>query len=117
MAKKKKRRGTREPVRRFDYADKEGNVLTLRGELSAGTMRKLREEAGRAGASAEDVWHRRTELLFERLAVRWEIAGMPIEDQKLLLGRYRIADAATQAWVRQTISAHVERHLPDLADE
>ena len=116
MAKKNKRRRTRAPVASFDYADEEGNVLTLRGELSPGTMRKLREQGGRAGASAEDVWRRRTELLFERLAVRWEIAGMPIDDQKLLLGRFRMADAATQRWVRQTISAHVERHLPELAD-
>lgn len=115
MAKKKRRRA-REPVPSFDYTDEEGNVLTLRGALSAGTMQRLREEGGRAGASAEDVWRRRTEFLFERLAVRWEIAGLPIEDQKLLVGRYRIADAATQSWVRQTISAHVERHLPELAD-
>lgn len=99
----------------FDYRDDDGNVLTLRGELSAGTIRKLRDEGGRAGASAEDLWRRRTELLFERLAVRWEIAGLPLDDQKLLLGRYRMADADTQRWVRRTIAEHVERHLPELA--
>jgi hypothetical protein len=112
MAKKKKRR-QREPAPTFDYTDPEGNTLTLRGELSSGTIRKLRE-GGRAGASADDVWRRRTELLFERLAVRWEIAGLPLDDQKLLLGRYRMADAETQAWVRRTLATHVERHMPEL---
>jgi hypothetical protein len=115
VAKKKRRRREREPAATFDYRDDEGNVLTLRGELSAGTMRKLRERPGRAAASAEDAWRRRTEMLFERLAVRWEIAGLPLDDQKLLLGRYRMADAETQRWVRRTIAEHVERHLPELA--
>jgi len=99
----------------FDYTDPEGNVLTLRGELSAGTIRKLGSRHGGAAASTEDEWHRRAELLFERLAVRWEIAGLPLDDQKLLLGRYRMADSQTQAWVRRTISEHLERHLPELA--
>ena len=100
-----------------DYTDAEGNVLTLRQSLSAGTIRKLSEPPGRAAATAEDAWRRRTELLFERLAVRWEIAGLPLTDQKLLLGRYRMADADTQRWVRQTIARHLERHLPELAGE
>ena len=54
-------------------------------------------------------------MLFERLAVSWEIAGLPLEDQKMLLGRYRMADAETQAWVRRTITEHLERHIPELA--
>jgi hypothetical protein len=112
VAKKKRRR--REPVPTYDYTDPEGNVLTLRGELSAGTVAKLRSESGRAASSADDVWRRRGELLFERLAVRWEIAGLPLNDQKLLLGRYRMADSDMQGWVRQTLAAHVERHLPEL---
>ena len=33
----------------------------------------------------------------------------------MLLGRYRMADAATQQWVRETIARHVERHIPELA--
>jgi hypothetical protein len=115
VAKKRKRR-ERPAAPTHDYTDSEGNVLTLRGELSAGTIRKLRAESGRAGASAEDVWRRRTELLFERLAVRWEIAGLPLDDQRMLLGRYRMADAQTQAWVRRTLAVHVERHLPELAE-
>lgn len=90
-------------------------MLTLRGELSAGTIRKLREPAGTAASSTEDQWHRRAELLFERLAVNWEIAGLPLSDQKMLLGRYRMADPETQAWVRRTITEHLERHIPELA--
>jgi hypothetical protein len=116
MARRKKGRRRPEPVETFDYTDPEGNVLTLRGELTPGTIRKLARPDKRAGASAEDVYHRRTEMLFERLAVRWEIAGLPLDDQKLLLGRYRMADTATQDWVRRTIATHVERHLPELAE-
>jgi hypothetical protein len=43
------------------------------------------------------------------------ISGLPLDDQKLLLGRYRMADADTQRWVRQTISRHVEQFIPELA--
>ena len=47
--------------------------------------------------------------------MRWEIAGLPLTDQKMLLGRYRMADAETQHWVRRTIAEHLERHIPELA--
>src|ERR687891_1046322 len=81
------------PVSTTDYADDEGNVLTLRDELSAGTLRKLNDLDARPAASAEDRWQRRVEFMFERLTVRWEIAGLPLEGQKKLLGRYRLASA------------------------
>ncbi|MGZ5311747.1 MAG: hypothetical protein ACXWZK_08475, partial [Solirubrobacterales bacterium] len=68
-----------------------------------------------AAASQEDNWRRRNEMLFERLAVDWEIAGLPLDDQKMLLGRYRMADSDTQRWVRATIDEHVGRHIPELA--
>ena len=110
----KRKRRERAPVETFDYTDPEGNVLTLRGELSAGTIRKIGQASGRAAASTDDEWHRRTEMLFERLAVNWEIAGLPLDDQKMLLGRYRMADAETQQWVRRTINEHLERHIPEL---
>lgn len=109
------KRQRREPAPTFDYTDADGNVLTLRGELSAPTIRKLNRRQGGAATSSDDEWARRSELLFERLAVRWEIAGLPLEDQKLLLGRYRMADSQTQAWVRRTITEHLERHIPELA--
>ena len=88
---KRKRRSRREPVATSDYRDGAGNVLTLRQALSRGTIRKIGERPASAAASVDDAWQRREEILFERLAVRWEIAGLPIEDQAMLLGRYRMA--------------------------
>jgi hypothetical protein len=114
MAKRKQRR-PRQKAPTVEYGDPEGNVLTLRESLSAGTIAKLDEGPTTAATTQEDAWHRRSELLFERLAVRWEIAGLPLTDQKMLLGRYRMADSATQEWVRRTIDEHVERFIPDLA--
>jgi hypothetical protein len=115
VAKRKKQRRPREKVLTVDYADPEGNVLTLRQTLSPGTIAKVGEPPAGDAASQEDAWRRRSEVLFERLAVRWEIAGLPLEEQKMLLGRYRMADAETQRWVRRTIAEHLERHIPELA--
>ena len=115
MAKRKKQRRPRQKAPAVDYTDPEGNVLTLRESLSAATIAKIGEPPASHAASLEDAWQRRSEALFERLAVRWEIAGLPLNDQKMLLGRYRMADAETQRWVRQTIAAHLERHIPELA--
>jgi hypothetical protein len=115
VAKRKKQRRPREKSPTVDYADPEGNVLTLRQTLSAGTIAKVGEAPAGQATSQDDAWRRRSELLFERLAVRWEIAGLPLEDQKMLLGRYRMADAETQRWVRQTIAEHLQRHIPELA--
>lgn len=98
----------------MDYTDPDGNVLTLRRSLSTKTIRKIGEPPRRDAASMEDVWARRNEMLFERLAVRWEIAGLPLDDQRMLLGRYRMADPEEQRWVRETIDAHLERHIPEL---
>jgi len=116
VAKRKKQRRPREKALTVDYIDPEGNVLTLRQTLSAATIAKVGEPPTGAAASQDDAWHRRSEALFERLAVRWEIAGLPLDDQKMLLGRYRMADAETQRWVRQTIAEHLRRHIPELAD-
>jgi hypothetical protein len=114
MAKRRQRRA-RQKAATIDHTDAEGNVLTLRQSLSAGTIAKLGEGPATAATSQDDAWRRRSEMLFERLVVRWEIAGLPLEDQKMLLGRYRIADAATQEWVRRTIDEHVARFIPELS--
>jgi len=114
MAKRRKRPPRQKPPT-VDYVDPEGNTLTLRRSLSAGTIAKLGEGPATAATSLDDAWRRRYELLFERLAVRWEIAGLPLDDQKMLLGRYRMADEATQQWVRETIAAHLAHHIPELA--
>jgi hypothetical protein len=114
VAKRKKQRRTREKPPTVDYVDSEGNVLSLRQTLSAGTIAKIGEPPAGDATSQDDAWRRRSEALFERLAVSWEIAGLPLDDQKMLLGRYRMADAETQRWVRQTIAEHLERNIPEL---
>jgi non-ribosomal peptide synthetase component F len=114
MAKRKQRR-PRQKAPTVEYVDPEGNTLTLRQSLSPATIAKLGEGPATAATSQEDVWHRRAELLFERLAVRWEIAELPLTEQKMLLGRYRMADQLTQQWVRETIAAHLERYIPELS--
>jgi hypothetical protein len=116
MGKRGRRRGREEPAATSEYRDADGNVLTLRDSVSAGTAAKLREPAGGAAATADDVWRRHTEMLFERLAVSWEIAGLPLTTQKELLGRYRMADGDTQRWVRETIDEHLRRNQPELVD-
>ena len=103
------------PTATSDYESEEGHVLTLRDELSEGTLQQLAELDARPAASAEDRWQRRVEFLFERLTVRWEIAGLPLEGQKELLGRYRMADSDTRARLRETLERHVGEHHPDAA--
>jgi hypothetical protein len=115
MARRKQRR-RKQPAATVEYLDEHGNVLELRQSLSPRTIAKIGEGPTAAAASVDDAWRRRTELLFERLTVRWEIAGLPLTDQAMLLGRYRIADSETQRWVRETIAAHVERHIPELVE-
>jgi len=107
-------RRRREEVETVDYTDPEGNVLTLRQSLSPRTIRRLNKPHRKDAASAEDVWARRNEMLFEYLAVSWEISGLPLDDQKMLIGRYRMADSAERQWVRETIDTHVDRFIPEL---
>lgn len=110
------KRRHREPPATVDYVDAEGNVLTLRESLSAGSVRKIAKSRASGAATVDDDWRRRTEMLFERLAVRWEIAGLPITEPKLLIARYRMADSQTQRWVRRTLADHVARLIPELAE-
>jgi hypothetical protein len=109
MARRKK-----EPVETVDYTDPEGNVLTLRQSVSPRTIRKLNKPHRKDAASADDVWARRNEMLFEYLVVSWEVSGVPLDDQKMLIGRYRMADSSEQQWVRETIDRHIESHIPEL---
>jgi hypothetical protein len=102
------------PAAVSDYRDDEGNVLTLRDELSAGTLRGLERLDAKPAASAEDRWQRRVEYLFERLAVRWEIAGLPLEGQRELLGRYRMASAGERRAVRATLAEHLGARHPEI---
>jgi hypothetical protein len=101
-----------------DYADAEGNVLTLRGSLPPAARREYSETlagAGtRAAATQEDAWQRAVELLFERLAVRWTIAGAPIQRQRELLARFRVASPDERAAVREALREHCAENFPDL---
>jgi hypothetical protein len=101
-----------------DYTDEHGNVLTLRGSFTPGARREYADTLAGAGARAaatqEDAWQRAVEFLFERLAVRWTIAGAPIERQKELLGRFRVASETERSWVRETLRAHCAEHFPDV---
>ncbi|HEY2601625.1 MAG TPA: hypothetical protein VGI67_08720 [Thermoleophilaceae bacterium] len=119
MGKRSRRRNRGEapaaPVATSDYTDPEGNVLTLRDELSAGTVKQVRQLDSTPAASSEDRWQRRGELLFERLAVGWTVAGLPLEGQKELLGRYRMATSDERSWIRDTIEGHVQKHHPELS--
>ena len=89
-------------------------MLTLRDTLTEGTLRQLERLDARPAASAEDRWQRRVELLFERLAVSWEIAGLPLESQKELLGRYRMASSEERTWVRETLAEHLSARHPNV---
>ena len=117
MGRRSRRRaqqGDRPPAATTDYTDEQGSVLTLRDELSAGTVRALRELDAKPAASAEDRWQRRVEFLFERLAVRWVISDLPLEGQKELLGRYRLASSGERQQVRATLARHLAEHHPDI---
>jgi hypothetical protein len=96
-----------------DYRDAEGNVLTLRGSLTPATRRQYADTLA-GGLEREDAWQRATELLFERLAVSWTIAGVRTERQKDLLARYRVASADERRFVRDSLRSHVRERFPEL---
>ena len=102
-----------------EYRDADGNVLTLRGSMTPAARREYAEVlagggTARAAATREDAWQRAVELLFERLAVRWEIAGAPIERQQELLARYRFASQDERAWIRGVLREHLAEWFPDV---
>ena len=96
-----------------EYRDAEGNVLALRGSLTPAARREYADTLAR-GLDREDAWQRATELLFERLATKWTIAGLEITKQKELLGRYRMASSDERAFVRESLREHVAEHFPEL---
>jgi hypothetical protein len=101
-----------------DYIDAAGDTLTLRGSLTPGSRREYAEALAGIGAhpssTREDAWQRAVELLFERLAQRWVIAGAPLERQGELLARFRMASPQERAWVRTVIREHCAEHFPEI---
>ena len=112
--KRSKGAGDTGPVAVSEYRDSDGNVLALRDELSAGTLGGLERMEAKPAANAEDRWQRRVEYLFERLAVRWEIVGLPLDGQRELLGRYRMASPDERRAVRAALAEHLGSRYPDV---
>lgn len=106
--------GARAALATTSYPFGGGGSITLRDELSPGTLRALETLEARPAASAEDRWQRRVELLFEQLVAEWEIAGLPLTDQRELLGRYRMASADERRAVREALAAHLRERYPDV---
>ncbi len=97
-----------------DYTSADGHVLTLRGSLTPATRRQYAEVLSGSPLSREDAWHRAVEFLFEHLAVRWEIAGVPIERQRELLQRFRVSNPEERSWIRQVLREHCAENFPDV---
>ena len=116
MGRRSRRRGERDELAapETEYRGPSGDVLVLRGALSPATRREYAASGG-AAATREDSWQRAAEFLFERLAVRWEIAGAePLTRQKELLGRYRFASQDERRWIREVLREHLAEHFPDV---
>jgi hypothetical protein len=111
---KRSRRAQKLKAPTSEYTDADGNTLTLRGALTPATRREYADALAGNTLSQEDAWQRAVELLFERLAMSWTIAGAPIAGQRELLMRYRAASADERAWVRSVVREHCEENFPDV---
>ncbi|MGH2834547.1 MAG: hypothetical protein ACRDK2_17385 [Solirubrobacteraceae bacterium] len=115
---KRKARATKLSAPTTDYSSPHGEVLTLRGSLTAPSRAQYAritsgEDLAPAG-TREDAWHRAMEFLFERLVVRWSVAGTPIERQGELLKRLRVASGEERDWIRSVLREHCAEHFPDV---
>ncbi len=110
-----KRKAPREKLKAplSEYRDADGTLLVLRGSLTPAARVEYANVLS-GGQQREDAWQRATELLFERLAVAWTIAGVRIERQKELLGRYRMASADERRFVREALRSHLQANFPDM---
>ncbi len=117
MGRRSRRRGEQDALGapESEYRGPSGDLLVLRGVMSPATRREYAAAAGGSPLSREDAWQRAVEFLFERLAVRWEIAGTdPITKQKELLGRFHFASADERRWIREVLREHLGEHFPEL---
>ena len=117
MGKRSRARGRAEKLQAptSEYRSPDGAaVLTLRGAMTPKTRQEYAAVLAGHPLSQEDAWQRAVEFLFERLAVRWEIAGVPTEGQKALLMRFRVATQDERRFVRDALRAHAAEHFPEL---
>jgi hypothetical protein len=116
VGKRARRRGAVEKLSApdFDHTSPGGDVLTLRGALSPKARQEYAATLRGNVLSQEDAWQRATELLFERLAVRWVISDVPTEGQRELLLRYRAATPDERRFVRDALRDHVAEHFPEV---
>jgi hypothetical protein len=96
-----------------DYRDAEGNLLRLRGSLPPAARREYTDVLN-GGLNRDDALQRALELLFERLAVSWTIAGVELDRQRELVGRYRMASADERRAVRDALREHVGENFSEL---
>lgn len=115
MGKRARRRGAAEKLTAPDaaYTSAAGDELVLRGSMTPRTRTQYASVL-HGGLAQEDAWHRAVEFLFERLAVRWTVAGVPTEGQKALLMRFRVATQDERAWIRSVLREHLADRFPDV---
>ena len=97
---------------------------TVRGRRRARPARRAdagdarSEYAARSPAtplSQEDAWQRAVEFLFERLAVRWEIAGRRRPSARRSCSRASASRPPDERrWIRDTLREHLAEHFPDM---
>ncbi|MGH2879574.1 MAG: hypothetical protein ACRDK4_08225 [Solirubrobacteraceae bacterium] len=101
-----------------DYEDSQAGKLTLRGSLTPGARLEYKNVlaggTATAAATREDSEQRALELLFERLAARWSIAGVVFDRPHELLARLRSASPGERAWVKQALREHCAEWFPDV---
>ena len=116
MGKRGRARGRAEKLMapESEYVSPDGDVLVLRGALTAKTRRQYHDVLHGNVLSQEDAWQRAAELLFERLAVRWVVSGVPTDGQRELLMRFRVATQDERRWIRDVLREHVAEHFPDV---
>lgn len=113
MGRRHRQRAAKQTAPVSEYADAEGNTLTLRGSLTPATRSDYATVLS-GGHHREDAAQRALELLFERLVVAWTVAGVRTERQRELLARYRMATAAERAFVRESLREHAAENFPEL---
>jgi hypothetical protein len=115
MGKRARRRGAADKLTAPEavHTSPGGDELVLRGAMTPKTRAQYASVL-HGGLEQEDAWQRAVEFLFERLAVRWTVSGVPTEGQKALLMRFRVATRDERAWIRSVLREHLAEHFPDL---